>query len=117
MSEIVRLTDLIRQFRDERDWMQFHGHKDLAVSLVLEASELLEHFQWMSKEEVEAYGREHASEIGDEIADVAIHLLELADNLGLDLGKLIEQKLEKNAKKYPVAKARGSNLKYDRLPE
>jgi NTP pyrophosphatase (non-canonical NTP hydrolase) len=115
MNEIKEITKKIKIFRDERDWIQFHDHKNMAVSVVLEASELLEHFQWKTKKEVEQYIKTNKDEIQDEIADVAMYLFELADNLGIDLIKAMERKLEKNSKKYPVAKAKGSNLKYNKL--
>jgi len=115
MNEIKEITKRIKIFRDERDWIQFHDHKNMAVSIVLEASELLEHFQWKTKKEVEQYIKTNKDEIQDEIADVAMYLFELADNLGIDIIKAMVQKLEKNSKKYPIAKARGSNLKYNKL--
>ena len=74
MSEINKITKKIIQFRDERDWMQFHDPKNMAVSIILEASELLEHFQWKTKEEVEKYVMQNKSEIKDEIADIALYL-------------------------------------------
>ncbi len=114
-SDIKELTTKIRKFRDERDWGQFHNHKDLALSLVLEASEVLEHFQWKSPEEVKAHGKSDKEELADELADVAIYLFELADNLGIDLTKAIPNKMKKNAVKYPVAKARGRHTKYNKL--
>ena len=115
MSDIKRITAKIRAFRDARDWKQFHNHKDVALSLVLEASEVLEHFQWKSPAEVEAHGRECKDELSDELADVAIYLMELADNLGIDLPNAIARKMKKNALKYPVAKAKGRHTKYDKL--
>lgn len=115
MNKVKEINKKIKKFRDERDWIQFHDHKNMAVSIVLEASELLEHFQWKTKKEVEQYIKTNKDEIQDEIADVAIYLFELADNLGIDLIKAMEQKLKKNSKKYPIAKARGSNLKYNKL--
>jgi NTP pyrophosphatase (non-canonical NTP hydrolase) len=115
MSEIKKITEKIRKFRDERDWKQFHNHKDVALSLVLEASEVLEHFQWKSSAEVEAHGRENKEELSDELADVAIYLMELADNLGIDLPKAIDRKMKKNALKYPIAKAKGRHTKYNKL--
>lgn len=105
----------IIKFRDERDWMQFHNHKDMAISLVLEATEVLEHFQWKSKEEVEKYCLSHKDEIAEELADVAMYLFELSDNLGIDLSDAIERKLLKNAQKYPVEKAKGRHTKYNKL--
>jgi dCTP diphosphatase len=115
MSEIANITAKIRKFRDARDWKQFHNHKDVALSLVLEASEVLEHFQWKSPKEVEEHGRTDKDELSDELADVAIYLFELADNLGIDIPKAIARKMKKNAVKYPVAKAKGRHTKYNKL--
>ena len=115
MSEIKKIQEKIRRFRDDRDWMQFHDPKNMAVSLIIEASELLEHFQWKSKKEVEDYIKENVDEVQDEIADIALYLLELADNLGIDLTRAMERKIEKNEKKYPVEKARGRHTKYNKL--
>lgn len=115
MPTIPHITQKIKAFRDERDWKQFHNHKDVALSLVLEASEVLEHFQWKSLEEVNRHAAQHKDELSDELADVAIYLLELADNLGIDLSKAIEVKMKKNALKYPVEKAKGRHTKYDKL--
>lgn len=115
MSDIQEITAKIRTFRDEREWGQFHNHKDVALSLVLEASEVLEHFQWKSAAEVEAHGREAKDEIADELADVAIYLFELADNLRIDLPRAIARKMDKNAVKYPKDKAKGRHTKYNKL--
>lgn len=115
MDEIKRITEKIKQFRDERDWMQFHNHKDMALSLVLEAAEVLEHFQWKSQSEVAAHGDKCRHEISEELADVAMYLFELADNLGINLAEAIEKKLEINSLKYPVDKAKGKHTKYDKL--
>lgn len=115
MSEIKDITKKIIKFRDERDWMQFHDPKNMAVSLMLEASELLEHFQWKTKEEVEKYVADNKSEIKDEIADIALYLFELADNLGIDLIGAMDEKIKKNAVKYPVEKAKGKHTKYNKL--
>ena len=68
-SDIHQLTEKIKQFRDERDWLQFHNHKDMALSLVLEAAEVLEHFQWKSVEECERHAEEQKDEIADELAN------------------------------------------------
>ena len=115
MGDIKTLTEKIRKFRDERDWKQFHNHKDMALSLVLEASEVLEHFQWKSLDEVEQHSVSAKAEIAEELADVAMYLFELSDNLGIDLSKAIDIKLAKNAKKYPVEKAKGRHTKYNKL--
>ena len=115
MGEIKKITKKIKMFRDVRDWKQFHNHKDVALSLVLEAAEVLEHFQWKSPEEVNEHGETCKSEISDELADVAIYLFELAENLEIDLSKAINLKMKKNALKYPVEKAKGKHAKYDKL--
>ncbi|OGX08000.1 MAG: nucleotide pyrophosphohydrolase [Omnitrophica WOR_2 bacterium GWA2_47_8] len=115
MSEIKELTEKIKKFRDERDWEQFHNHKDMALSLVLEAAEVLEHFQWKKPEEVDAHAQTAKEEIADELGDVAFYLFELADNLGIDLRKALENKIEKNALKYPIEKAKGTIKKYNKL--
>lgn len=112
MNEIDQITEKIKKFRDDRDWMQFHNHKDMALSLVLEATEVLEHFQWKTSEQVVKHGKVSKEKLADELADVAMYLFELADNLGVNLSAAIEKKIEKNAKKYPVAKAKGSAKKY-----
>ena len=115
MSDIDDLIQKIKQFRDDRDWMQFHDPKNMAISIVIEAAELLENFQWKSKEEVEQYAKQHKGAIEEEIADIAIYLFELADNLGIDLADAMNKKLQKNAKKYPAERARGKHTKYDKL--
>jgi len=115
MSDIKDLTEKIKEFRDKRDWMQFHNHKDMALSMLLEAAEVLEHFQWKSPQEIEDYARTNKSEIAEELADVALYLFELADNLGVDLRNAMEKKLDKNDQKYPIEKARGKHTKYNKL--
>lgn len=92
------LTEKINDFRDERNWRQFHNPKDLALSLSLEASELLENFQWVSAEEGAEKNREN---IKDELADVFIYGLMMADDLDIDMNEAILNKLKKNAEKYP----------------
>jgi len=115
MDDIKKITEKIKKFRDERDWMQFHDPKNMAVSIILEASELLEHFQWKTTEEVEKYAKQNHAEIKDEIADIALYLFELADNLDISLISAMEDKIKKNAMRYPVEKARGRHTKYDKL--
>lgn len=116
MPTIRELTEKIKKFRDERDWMQFHNHKDMALSLMLEAGEVLEHFQWKADpEEIKRHAKEHKDEIGEELADVAAYLFELANNLGIDLADALEKKIEKNERRYPVEKAKGKATKYDKL--
>jgi NTP pyrophosphatase (non-canonical NTP hydrolase) len=115
MSDIKQLTKQVIAFRDERDWKQFNRSKDLAISLSLEASELLEHFQWKNDKEVEEYLKSHKKEISDELADVLIYLLTIGHDFNIDLTDAVERKLTINAKKYPIKKAKGNHLKYNKL--
>lgn len=115
MSKIKELTERIIAFRDARDWKQFHKPKDLAVSLSLEAAEVLEHFQWKSEEEIEKYVKENKEEIAEELADVLNYLLIMAHDLEIDILEAEEKKISKNESKYPVDKAKGVATKYDRL--
>lgn len=115
-ESMQHLIDMLLKFRSERDWEQFHKPKDLAISIVLEAAELLEEFQWKTDEEVKKHlaegGLDHVRE---EAADIAIYLLLLSHDLGIDLPEEIKKKIKKNEKKYPVLKAKGSAKKYDKL--
>lgn len=115
MNEIQEIIEKIKKFRDDRDWMRFHDPKNMAVSITIEAAELLEHFQWKTRDEVQAYIKENKEEISDEIADIAMYLFELADNMGLDLIQAMEKKLKKNESKYPVEKAKSRHTKYNKL--
>lgn len=112
---VSHLLEKIRTFRDERDWAQFHNHKDLSTALAIEAAELQEIFLWKTDSEIEATALAKRGELQDELADIAVYLLELADNLEIDLEAAILAKLAKNAAKYPVDKARGSSAKYTEL--
>lgn len=115
MSEIKELTEKIRKFRDERNWKQFHNSKDVALSLVLEAAEVLEHFQWKSKEEIEQYVKENKNEISEELADVLYWVLLMSHDLEIDIKEALEKKLAKNEEKYPVDKSKGKHTKYTKL--
>lgn len=107
-----QLIKQVIEFRDRRNWKQFHNPKDLAISLSLEASELLENFQWKSSDEAAA---SNLQGIKDELADVMIYALMLANDLGIDPAQAIVDKLRRNGEKYPVKKAYGSNKKYTEL--
>lgn len=115
MSDIKELTEKIKKFRDERDWKQFHNAKDVSLSLVLEATEVLEHFQWKDKSEIEKYVKTNKNDIGEELADVLYWVLLLSSDLGIDIKDAMEKKLEKNAEKYPIEKAKGKHTKYNKL--
>lgn len=112
MDENKEILNEINQFRDERNWRQFHNEKDLSLSISLEAAELLELFQWKSSEEVVGNKQERLAE---ELADVLIYSYMLADNLDFDINDIIRKKLKKNAEKYPVDKSKNRNNKYNDL--
>lgn len=112
---IEALTAQIREFRDARDWMQFHAPKELAVAITAEAGELLQHFVWQSAEQSEKRAAERRHELASEMADIAMLLFEMADNLGINLGEAVLAKLARNEERYPVSKAKGSNAKYNEL--
>ena len=112
------LHDLARQldqFATERDWQQFHSPKNLASALVVEAGELLEHFQWMTEEQSRDLAPERRDAVGAEVADVLLYLIRLATVLGIDPVAAAQAKLKLNALRYPVERARGSSRKYDEL--
>jgi dCTP diphosphatase len=115
MSSISVLMQKVIHFRDERDWEQFHNPKDVALSLVLEAAEVMEHFQWKSADEIKNHVKNHKEEIGEELADVFYWILLMAHDLKIDLGSAVEKKLAKNAEKYPIDKAKGSHKKYTKI--
>ena len=114
-KDIDKLQAAIIKFRDRRDWKQFHNPKDVALSLVLEASELMEHFQWKSPDDIQVYVDKHKKAIGDELADVLYWVLLMSHDLGIDLVKALMEKIRKNERKYPVKKARGKYTKYTEL--
>lgn len=115
MSDLRDLQKRIVEFRDARDWKQFHNPKDMALSLVLEAAEVMEHFQWKSIDEVEKHLVNRKSELSEELADVLYWVLLIAHDLDIDLVKEFERKMAQNDKKYPVEKARGTHKKYTEL--
>lgn len=109
MNDINEITNALTHFRDERDWAQFHNPKDLAVALSIEAGELLECFLWKAHPEADM------EKVKEELADVLAFALLLAEHYKLDVKQIVLDKIEKNALKYPVAKAKGSAKKYTEL--
>ena len=105
-------VELVKKFRDDRNWRQFHNPKDLAISLSLEASELLEIFQW-SADDLECLDK--IDKIREELADVLCYSLLLADRCGLDTDEIIREKMKRNSEKYPVDTAYGNKAKYTEL--
>jgi NTP pyrophosphatase (non-canonical NTP hydrolase) len=112
---LAALTERVLRHRDERHWGQFHTPKELAVSLCVEAAELLSLMQWKTGEELQQALAARREKVTDELADVLHSLLLLASDLKIDLGTALREKLAKDAAKYPVEKARGKNLKYTEL--
>ncbi len=106
------LTARIRQFAEERDWEQFHCPKNLSMALIVEAAELVEHFQWLSRQQSGELNDERHDAVSLEMADVLIYLLRMADRLNIDLLEAARKKIEINAKKYPIAFAKGKADKY-----
>jgi dCTP diphosphatase len=110
---MIALRDKLRKFVAERDWDQFHSPKNLASALSVEAAELLEHFQWLTEEQSKNLPPEKLADVRDEMADVLVYLVRLADKLDVDLLEAATAKMAKNAQKYPAARVRGSMKKYD----
>lgn len=104
--------DKVLKFRDDRNWKQFHNPKDLAISISLEASELLEIFQWSGED---LLCKDKLDKIKEELADVINYCILMADNCGLDLDQIVSEKVDKNSEKYPVEKAFGNKEKYTDL--
>jgi len=109
------LRDRLRRFAEERDWDQFHAPKNLAIALAVEAAELLEHFQWLKEEDSKHLTPEQLAKVREEMADVLLYLIRLADKLDVDLVQAAAGKIERNAQKYPADKARGNSKKYTDL--
>ena len=115
MSDIQYLTEITTKFRDARDWKQFHNPKDASMSLVLEATELMEHFQWKNAEEMQKYIKTHKIDIGEELADVLYWVLLISHDLGIDVKEAFIRKIRISDKKFPVRKVKGSHKKYTEL--
>jgi dCTP diphosphatase len=113
MNKLDKIKLRLRRFADERDWDQFHSPKNLAMALIVEAAELVEHFQWLTEEQSQKLPADKLAEVEQEIADIQIYLIRLADKLGVDMEKAVNAKIELNAKKYPAEKVRGSAVKYN----
>ena len=112
---LARLRDSLRDFATARDWNQYHSPKNLAIALSVEAAELLEHFQWIEDSDSLKLSQETIVKVDEEIADVFLYLIRLADILNIDLIGAADRKIEANARKYPVEKSRGNAKKYTQL--
>ncbi len=115
MNTIKEVQAKLEEFVNERDWQPFQSPKNLVMALTGEVGELVEHFQWLSQAESQKLSSEQLSEVRDEMADVFIYLVRLADKLNVDLPSAATQKIEKNALKYPVEKSRGHQTKYTKF--
>jgi NTP pyrophosphatase (non-canonical NTP hydrolase) len=112
-SDFDRIKKQVRQFVVERDWDQFHSPKNLSMALIVEAAEMVEHFQWLTEDQSSNLSAEKLAEVEQELADIQVYLISLAEKLKLDLIAAVEKKLVLNAQKYPVDKARGNSKKYN----
>ncbi len=113
MRDLADLKQRMREFVAERDWERFHSPKNLAMALSVEASELVELFQWLTEEESAALDGERRRQVAEELADVLVYLVRIADRLDIDLLQAAEMKLGQNAQKYPAERVRGRARKYD----
>jgi dCTP diphosphatase len=112
METFDTLKNKLREFAIARDWEQFHSPKNLAMALIVEAAELVEHFQWLTEEQSADLPPEKHAEVVQELADIQIYLIRLADRLNVDLERAVDAKIALNEQRYPVDKARGSARKY-----
>jgi dCTP diphosphatase len=117
MNKLDKIKLRLRHFADERDWDQFHSPKNLAMALIVEAAELVEHFQWLTEEQSQILPVDKLAEVEQEIADIQIYLIRLADKLGVDIEKAVNAKIKLNEKRYPADKVRGKAGKYDEYDE
>ena len=113
MTELEQLRLKLRDFAAERDWDQFHSPKNLAMALSVEASELVECFQWLTEEQSRSLSAQQLAAVTDEIADIQLYLIRLADKLDVDIRNAVSDKFKKNEAKYPADKVRGSAKKYN----
>jgi len=112
VKSLEHIKRRLRDFAAERDWDQFHSPKNLAMALIVEAAELVEHFQWLTEGQSRALPPDKLAAVEQELADIQIYLIRLADKLGIDMEQAVNAKIELNAKKYPADKVRGSAAKY-----
>ena len=113
LTDIEKLQRRLQAFADERDWNQFHSPKNLSMALIVEAGELAEHFQWLTQQESFGLPADKLEKVGEELADIFVYLVRLADQLGIDLPAVVDRKIELNEQKYPAHLVRGSAKKYN----
>lgn len=112
-TEIRKYQEIVREFAQERDWDQFHSPKNLAMALSVEVSELMEHFQWIKSEDSENLTPEKKLQVANEMVDIIIYWLRLADKLNINFEESFERKFKENIEKYPVDLVKGSSKKYN----
>ena len=113
--DLEEIYKIITSFRKERDWEKFHNPKNLAISISLEANELLEHFQWIDLKESLEYAKNNKNKISPEIADILVYILYLCNDLDIDISEAIKKKIKENKEKYPVKKSKGKSTKYNQF--
>lgn len=112
MSDLEPLAQRLRNFAAQRDWDQYHSPKNLSMALIVEAAELVEHFQWLTEEQSTCLSEERLEDVKEELADILIYLVRIADKLDINLLEAASQKIDKNDRKYPAARVKGSARKY-----
>ncbi|HVZ11576.1 MAG TPA: nucleotide pyrophosphohydrolase [Patescibacteria group bacterium] len=115
MIDLQKLVNKTIKFRDQRDWKQFHNPKDIALSMVLEAGEVLEHFQWKNGHDLATHLEKNKDELSKELMDTLAYLLILTHDLDIDIEKSFDKKLMEDTKKYPISKSKGKSTKYTKL--
>jgi dCTP diphosphatase len=114
-ASLEEIAARLRDFRQARDWQRFHTPRNLAMSIAVECGELLEHFQWVDDEDLAAHLAAREEDVAEELADVAIYLVQLADTIGVSLSEAIEHKIERNDERYPVESSKGTAKKHTEL--
>ncbi len=112
--DLDKIKNIIREFAKHRDWDKFHTPKNLSMALSVEASELVEIFQWLSQEESKNIDSNEIQNVKDEVADILIYLIRIADKLNIDLEKAVLEKIDKNNEKYPIDLSKGNAVKYNK---
>jgi len=112
VKDLEDIKHRVRQFAQARDWDQFHSPKNLTMAMSVEVGELMEHFQWLTEQQSQNLDAKTLAAVTDEIADIHVYLVRLADKLGVDILKAVEHKMQKNEQKYPADKVKGSAKKY-----
>lgn len=112
MKDIDDIKTRLQAFAKDRDWDKYHSPKNLSMALSVEVAELVEHFQWLTEEQSQELDGKTLAEVADEIADVQVYLICLADKLGVNILTTVEEKIKKNEAKYPIDKVNGSSKKY-----